>query len=59
MGPRCFIKNETNPPVCGIHNVPLVKGNIPIDENAPHLGRIPCYQCPVTEEVLPDPESSK
>jgi hypothetical protein len=55
MGPRCFFKKDKELLICGIHNVPLVKGSIPIDSIAPHLGRIVCYVCPISLEVLPDP----
>jgi hypothetical protein len=52
MGPLCFTKKDTNPPVCGVHNIVLEKINIAIDPNAPHLGYIPCYVCPVSLAVV-------
>jgi hypothetical protein len=59
MGPQCFVKEDPNLLICGIHNVPVVQGSIPIDSNAPDLGRITCYICPVSKKVLSDPATRK
>jgi hypothetical protein len=56
MGPRCFRKKESNPPACGLHNVALEQKVIAIDENAPHLGRVTCFVCPVSDAVVEDVE---
>jgi hypothetical protein len=42
---------KTNQLVCGAHNVPLIKNQIPIDMYAPGLGKITCYVCPVSQTV--------
>ena len=36
----CFGKENSHPPICGIHNVALVQSQLPIDRYAPHLGHI-------------------
>ncbi len=55
MADPCFRKKGSNPPVCGVHQVPLVPVTVAIDHNAPHLGQVPCYMCPVSRQVVPDP----
>jgi len=59
MAEQCFNKKGSNPPVCGVHNVALETGLIPIDVNAPCLGRISCYVCPVSQIVVPDDTTHK
>jgi len=54
MAELCFKKNVTNPPVCGVHNVPLKQSQISIDGNAPGLGQINCLKCPVSRVVALD-----
>jgi len=56
MGPRCFRKKASNPPAGGLHNVELEQRVIAIDENAPHLGRVTCVVCPVSDAVVEDTE---
>jgi hypothetical protein len=56
MGLLCFPKKDTNPPLCGIHHVQLVQEEIPIDFLRPNSMPIICYVCPVSREVVPDPE---
>ena len=51
MATRCFKKEGSNPPICGIHNVPLVKATLPIDANSPRLGSVTCYVWPVSHRV--------
>jgi hypothetical protein len=51
MEEPCFIKMGSNPPVCNLHNVLLEESTVPIDPNAPHLGRISCLRCPVTRAI--------
>jgi hypothetical protein len=48
----CFQNKGSNPPLCGIHNAPLVKAQVSIDQNAPQMGQITCYRCPVTRVVV-------
>lgn len=48
----CFQKLDSNPPLCGVHNVALVQDQIPIDANAPTLGRISCLVCAVSRNVV-------
>jgi hypothetical protein len=48
----CFTKNISNPLICGVHNVAVVQRQILIDSNAPELGRITCYMCPVSRAVV-------
>ena len=56
MGPQCFREKDSNPSACGVHNVALVQSTIPIDENAPYLGQVTCWICPVGGTVLQDSE---
>jgi hypothetical protein len=50
----CFRKKSSNPPLCGFHNVALVETQLPIDLNAPYLGSITSYVCPVSRQVVED-----
>jgi hypothetical protein len=52
MAVPCFRKEKSHPPVCGIHNVALVQRRFPIDGNAPQLGYITGYVCPVSGQVV-------
>jgi hypothetical protein len=55
MAAPCFRKKDSDPPVCGLHQVLLVPVTVAIDHNAPHLGAVPCFVCPVGRQVVPDP----
>jgi hypothetical protein len=48
----CFEKGDSDRPVCGVHNVPLIQDQVAIDANAPWLGSIACSLCPVTRVVV-------
>jgi len=54
MTEQCFRKKESNPPVCGVHHVPLVQSHVSIDMNSPGLGQITCLRCPVSRSVALD-----
>lgn len=51
----CFRQKDSNPLICGVHQVLLVKETVAIDGNAPHLGQVRCFVCPASRHVLPDP----
>jgi glyoxylate carboligase len=48
----CMQKKDSTLPLCHMHNVPLKQQQIAIDANAPSLGRITCYMCPVSHSVV-------
>jgi hypothetical protein len=52
MNVSCFLKMDSNLPVCGVHKKVLVPRQIAVDPNAPGLGRIPCHICPVSRFVV-------
>jgi hypothetical protein len=54
----CMLKNESNLPICAVHNVPLKQDRISIDSNAPGLGRITCYVCPISKSVVVEGQKS-
>jgi hypothetical protein len=58
MSVMCFQKTDSNTLVCGVHNVALVENRIPIDPNAPGLGRITCYVCSVSRAVVEEGKRS-
>jgi hypothetical protein len=58
MAVLCFPKKGSNQLVCGIHNVALVENQIPIDSNAPQLGRITCFVCEVSRAVVEEEKRS-
>jgi hypothetical protein len=49
---QCFVKEDSDPAICGAHDVLLVQDLVPIDANAPWLGRISCFFCPVGRVVV-------
>jgi catabolite regulation protein CreA len=51
-------KKDSNLPVCGTHNVALKQQQISIDSNAPSLGRITCYVCPISRSVVKELRSN-
>ena len=59
MAESCFIKKDSNPPFCGVHNVALVQHQITIDSNAPSLGHVTCYRCPVSQAVVLEVKKNK
>jgi hypothetical protein len=54
MAEQCFKKKGTDPPVCGVHNVPLVQSQVPIDRDSPGPMQITCLRCPVSRAVALD-----
>jgi hypothetical protein len=58
MEELCFKKRNSDPPVCGVHHVELMQKRIPIDPNAPELGRILCNLCPVSQAIVLDHDRS-
>jgi hypothetical protein len=54
MEQPCFQAKGLTPPLCGVHNVLLVRSKVLIDENHPYLGHIICYVCPVSLRVVAD-----
>jgi hypothetical protein len=58
MRQRCFVKENSNPPICGVHGVKLVRDQVLIDANAPGLRPVSCQACPVSRIVLDDPVNS-
>ena len=59
MGPLCYREKYSDPPACGVHGVLLAESAIPIDDNAPHLGHVVCYVCPVSSTVAQDSERTE
>jgi hypothetical protein len=54
MAQMCRIKNGFDPPVCAVHNLPLVRIRVSIDRNAPSLGEISCLRCPASHAIVSD-----
>jgi len=54
MRERCFVKKNSNPPLCGVHSVKLVRDEVYIDDHAPHLGRVIVQRCPISRAVVRD-----
>jgi hypothetical protein len=59
MAEQCFKLQYSNPPICGVHNVPLIRRETPIDPLAPRLGRISYLICPTSELVVHDPDENR
>jgi hypothetical protein len=54
MEQPCFQKKDSNPPVCGVHNVPLISKLVPNDLIAAGRKRITFLSCPVSGKALND-----
>ena len=54
MAEQCFKKKLSNPPVCGVHNVPLIKAKLPYEFLAAGFKGSTFLVCPVGGEVLTD-----
>jgi hypothetical protein len=54
MASHCFKKISSNPPVCGVHNVPLVPKKLPDELIASGYKAFAFLVCPVSGEVLND-----
>jgi hypothetical protein len=52
MDRMCSKKTGSNPPLCGIHEVPLVLCDDLINADAPYLGRVTCLRCPVSKKLI-------
>jgi hypothetical protein len=58
MMQQCYVKKDPKQPVCAVHNVVLEQNRISIDSNAPGLGQITCYLCPVSRAVVQEPRNN-
>jgi hypothetical protein len=54
MAERCFIKKESNPPTCGVHDVPLARKELPDEMVATGYKPVTFFVCKVTGAVLND-----
>ena len=54
MEKQCFKKNGSNPPICGLHNVPLVRKHLPDELIASGHKSFTIVVCPVSGEVFND-----
>jgi hypothetical protein len=53
MPDLCYQKANSDPPVCGVHGVPLVPDRVFIDQITP--GRaVECMRCPTSGFVVKD-----
>ena len=50
----CFIKKDSNPPVCGVHNVPLKPRESSREVATSRFGDFAFFACPVTGQVVND-----
>jgi hypothetical protein len=53
VGP-CFQKNDSNPPVCGVHNAPLIQHRSSEDPVLSKFGEFVFFVCPVSGFVVRD-----
>lgn len=54
MAEWCFKEKNSEPPICGVHKVPLYQSKTPIDRLAPFIGHVSCLICPISELVVLD-----
>jgi hypothetical protein len=54
MSEPCFKKKDSNPPVCGVHNVRLVQKQLSAEMAATGYKAFTYLACPVSGQVLDD-----
>jgi len=54
MAELCFIKKDSSPPVCGVHNVRLIMKQLPDELIASGYKGFTFFVCPVSGAVLND-----
>jgi hypothetical protein len=59
MAEPCFIKKGSKPPVCGVHNVRLVKKQLPDEIIVSGYQGFAFLVCPVSGAVLNDETTHK
>lgn len=52
MKERCFRMKGSNPPIWGVHNVPLVQEQLPADMIASGYKALTFLVCPTSGQVL-------
>jgi len=51
MPDLCYQKANSDPPVCGVHGVPLVPDRVPVDLMSPGK-MVDCLRCPKSGAVV-------
>jgi hypothetical protein len=59
MAEKCFKKEDSEPPVCGVHDVPLIKRQLPEEMIAVGYKFLTFLACPVSGAVLNDDKKRK
>jgi hypothetical protein len=59
MAESCFIKKDSSPPVCGVHNVRLIRKQLPVELIASGYKGFTFLVCPVSGAVLDDEATHK
>jgi hypothetical protein len=54
MTRACFKKKGSNPPMCGVHNVPLIQQRSFDDSASAGIGDFTFLVCPVSSAVVND-----
>jgi hypothetical protein len=54
MGPQCFRRKDSEPPACGVHDLPLMKRQSSDDPEASFFGEFEYLVCPVSGYVVSD-----
>jgi hypothetical protein len=59
MTEQCFRKEDSNPPVCGVHGVRLIMKQLPDEMIAVGYKSLSFLACPVSGAVLNDEKKRK
>jgi hypothetical protein len=52
MTEQCFKRKDSDPPVCGVHNVPLAPWDELSDISEPSGGLISYFRCPTSDALV-------
>ena len=57
MGPRCFMKKDSDPPLCGVHNVPLIRHWSSDHLETFRLGDFEFFVCPASGYIVKEADT--
>ena len=59
MAEQCFIEKDSNPPVCGVHEVRLKEHQSSEDLSTLNFGEFTFLMCPTSGQVIDDSQKSR
>jgi hypothetical protein len=57
MVDQCYIKGKSNPPVCGVHNVRIVKKQASHEQLPGGVGNFTFLACPMSNQAVEESDT--